>query len=128
MRQINITLEKFRKILFLGIVILLGLSTGSSYANSIFSEKEKSLSDGYNAFSLKHSQPAVFLFSSEIEDVEEEIADEDLDNADDFALQGLSFVFTAQPTFQNSLTTDFFSPSDLFTKLSRFILFRNIRI
>ena len=107
---------------------MLGISTGDSYARSLFSTENAHSRDGYNEFDSKKTSLNIFLFSSEIEDVSEESSDEDSDCHEDFNCFYYTYSNQDTQTFEgvsNSATPTAFL---FFTKLSRFIFFRNLRI
>ncbi len=80
----NAILERFKKILILVIILLHGISTGNSYARSLFSTENAHTRDGFNEFDSKKAALNICLFSSEIEDVSEESSDEDSDCHENF--------------------------------------------
>lgn len=124
----NAILEKFKKILILVIILLLGISTGDNYARSLFSNENAHNRDGYNEFDSKKTSLNIFLFSSEIEDVSEESSDEDSDCLEEFNC--FYYTYSNQDTQTFESVSNSSTPTSLlfFTKLSRFIFFRNLRI
>jgi hypothetical protein len=123
-----ITLERFKKILILVVILLLGISTGDSYARSLFSNENTRTRDGYNQFDSKKSALNICLFSSEIEDVSEESTDEDSDCHDDFNCFYSTFSNYFKQTIKRDSNSEAHTLFLFFTKLSRFIFFRNLRI
>ncbi|MCP9755899.1 hypothetical protein EGI26_12095 [Lacihabitans sp. CCS-44] len=121
-------MERFKKILILVIILLLGISTGDSYARSLFSNEKAHARDGYNEFDSKKTALNIFLFSSEIEDVSEESSDEDTDSNEEFCIFYSAGTNYFTQTFKSGSNSATRTSSQLFTKLSLFIIFRNLRI
>ena len=124
----NAILERFKKILILVIILLLGISTGDSYARSLFSTQNAHSRDGYNEFDSKKASLNICLFSSEIEDVSEESSDEDSDCHEDFNCFNSTFSNYFKQAFKCDSNSEAHATFLFFTKLSRFIFFRNLRI
>ncbi|MCP9765583.1 hypothetical protein [Lacihabitans soyangensis] len=124
----NARLERFKKILVLSLLFVLGIGTLSGFATNYFSDSEDSNSPTYNQNKEEHHLDKFILAVAEVEEIEEETGDEKHD---------LSYLIPlAQQNFLNFVGRNevrtvriSFSLSHRYTrKLSLVYLFRNIRI